>query len=176
MAIESSVGFQETAPNTSTATRGGNLERGRSLGRTLRRGLGTMGTAVGNWFGVTQDPSESNPLWQEENRLEVREGEIGGSEEGEGVGLLQGDGREGGREDVGQCMGYDCNICGVCVRMWCVCVCARVWCVCLCTCGVCVCVCAHVVCVCVSGCVLLVCVWWVGEKIFSVYLTSHIWY
>ena len=82
MALESSVAFHETAPNTSGTTGGGgggggggssNLERGRSLGRTLRRGLGTMGTAVGNWFGVTQDPSESNPLWQEDNRLEVGE-------------------------------------------------------------------------------------------------------
>lgn len=37
-----------------------------------------MGTAVGNWFGVTGDPSESNPLWQEENRLQVSlEGEWG---------------------------------------------------------------------------------------------------
>ena len=75
--LESYVGFVEAAPNTSAAGGGGggggggNLERGRSLGRTLRRGLGTMGTAVGNWFGVTGDPSESNPLWQEENRLQV---------------------------------------------------------------------------------------------------------
>ena len=75
VALESSVAFQEAAaPNISAAEGGGgggNLERGRSLGRTLRRGLGTMGMAVGNWFGVTQDPSESNPLWQEDNRLEV---------------------------------------------------------------------------------------------------------
>ena len=83
MALESSVAFHETIPYTSGATAGlgggggsSNLERGRSLGRTLRRGLGTMGTAVGNWFGVTQDPSESNPLWQEDNRLEVGEEEI----------------------------------------------------------------------------------------------------